>query len=93
MLAGSTIAAVLAVPLETLAGQTAKDSWLRSGRVGCQNEGQPDLTEVGFVCGGSPALELPYVRGLGWADEAKPHVLLDLDPSAGGATVDKELVV
>lgn len=57
-----------------------------SERVRCPTEGQPDLAEVGFVCGASPALELPYVRGLGWADEAKPYVLLDLDLSVAGVS-------
>ncbi|MFI5622548.1 hypothetical protein ACIA03_03695 [Nocardioides sp. NPDC051685] len=73
-------------PLEALAGQPTKDSWQRGERVRCPAEGQPDLAEVGFTCGASPALELPYVRGLGWADEANPYVLLDLDLSVAGVS-------
>lgn len=83
-LATGGVEAGRAEPLAALAGQPVKDPWQRSERVGCPNEGQPGLTEVGFVCGASPALELPYVRGLGWTDEAKPYVLLDLDLSVAG---------
>lgn len=76
-----------AEPLAALAGQpVGKDSWQFSERVNCPNEGQPDLIDAGFWCGAGPALELPYVRGLGWADEAKPHVLLDLDLSVFGVS-------
>lgn len=76
-----------AEPLAAIAGQpVGKDSWRSSERVNCPNEGQPDLIEAGFWCGAGPALELPYVRGLGWADEAMPYVLLDLDLSVGGVS-------
>jgi hypothetical protein len=76
-----------AEPLEALAGQPGgMDSWQRGDRVGCPNEGQPELNDVGFVCTVSPVLELPYVRGLGWTDEAMPYVLLDLDLSVAAVS-------
>lgn len=79
-----------AEPLAAHAGQPAgMDSWRFSERVNCPNEGQPDLIDVGFWCGAGPALELPYVRGVGWADEAKPYVLVDLDLSVFGVSQHK----
>lgn len=35
-------------------------------------------SEVRFFCNSSPALELPYVRGLGWADVGTQFVLADV---------------
>lgn len=85
-LATGEVAAGRAVPLAVLAGAlpSGTDSWQFGERVRCSDEGQPELIEAGFACGASLALELPYVRGLGWAEPAKPYVMVELSMSVAG---------
>lgn len=86
-LATGQVTAGRAAPLASLAQDRppGTDQWRYSERTTCSNEGQPELIEVGFACGAGQALELPYVRGIGWAETTNRYVLLDLGLSVAGA--------
>lgn len=87
-LATGQVAAGRAAPLASLAddGSSGTEPWRYSERMRCSNEGQPELIEAGFACTVGSALELPYVRGLGWAETTSRYVLLDLHMSVAGAS-------
>lgn len=80
-----------AEPLSALAGQPSigKKDWMFTDRVECGHEDGPARSQVRFFCNSSPALELPYVRGLGWAEVGTPFVLADVYLSADSLGSDR----
>lgn len=82
-LATGEVDAGRAAPLAALAGglPAGTDAWQYGERVACSDEGEPELIEAGFACRASQALELPYVRGLGWAEPTTPYVMVELNMS------------
>ncbi|MGH3350758.1 MAG: hypothetical protein ACRDPS_08855, partial [Nocardioides sp.] len=79
-LSSGTVESGRAGPLMALEGQVAsgKEHWQIAERVDCAGDSRPKLVEIGFSCLTSLALELPYVRGLGWAEVGVPYVLADV---------------
>lgn len=87
-LSSGTVDSGRAGPLSSLDGEVSsgQESWSMTERVRCGEEEPSGLDEIGFSCNSSPALELPYVRGLGWAEKGRPYVLVDVHQSWWPAT-------